>query len=360
MKFGSPGLRVLLGLSTAAAIGLGVAIDKLLLPPPVNPAWNRAAIATALTGDRLTPSEQLALMLAIARDALQRKNPADAIAWAQRFVASGGAESDARPLLARAYFELGDFANAARELQWEIQLGKHAGRPPGEADLLMLRQCYTKLGDANAYAWALGELLTYHPRREYWADLLDRTEKRPDFGPLQALDLERLRLMTGTLGGESDYLALAEQAREAGFPAEAERVIDRGIANGVLGRGSEAARHRQWERQLVDENLAQQQRINRREVEIAAESASDGIELFDLGFAHVTLGNYDKGLALMEKGLRKGRLAGRPQYARLHLGIAFLMAGRKASAIETFELVGGRHTAPDLARLWIIYARNAT
>ena len=59
----------------------------------------------------------------------------------------------------------------------------------------------------------------------------------------------------------------------------------------------------------------------------------DGSGLFDLGFVHVTMGNHDRGLALMEKGLRKGRVAGRPQIARLRLGIAYLMAGRKADVI---------------------------
>ena len=51
------------------------------------------------------------------------------------------------------------------------------------------------------------------------------------------------------------------------------------------------------------------------------------------------------GLPLMEQAMRKGELANRPQDAKLRLGIAYLMAGQKAKAIETFNTVGGRHGA---------------
>jgi hypothetical protein len=145
----------------------------------------------------------------------------------------------------------------------------------------MLQSCYAQLNDANAYAWGLEKLVTYYPKREYWADLLERTQKRPDFGERLSLDVNRLRLLTGTLGGAAEFLAMAAQARQAGFPAEAKRVVDNGFANGVLGTGADAERHRQLQRQLAEETLAHQRRINQRDVEAAAEEAKDGIELFN-------------------------------------------------------------------------------
>ena len=80
--------------------------------------------------------------------------------------------------------------------------------------------------------------------------------------------------------------------------------------------------------------------------------------MFNLGYAHVTMGNFAKGLPLMEQGLRKGGLENKPQDARMRLGIAYLMAGQKAKAIETFKAVAGRHGAADLGRIWSLYARN--
>jgi hypothetical protein len=222
--------------------------------------------------------------------------------------------------------------------------------------LQLLQKCYIRLNDGNAIAWVLEKLVTYYPTTTHWADLLDRIQKRPDFGVPLALDVNRLRLLTGTLPGARGYLQLASQAAEAGFPAEAVQVMDRGFATGVLGSGSDAPRQRQLREQWHQQALAQRQRIFQPEARIAAERAVDGIELVDLGFASVTQGLRDGGLALMEQGLRKGGLADRPQYAKLHLGIAYLTAGHTAKAIEAFKLVGGRHGAADLARIWGLYA----
>jgi hypothetical protein len=174
------------------------------------------------------------LIRSAAQAHLERKDYPNAIAWSQRYIKAGGSEADARPLLANAYYGLRYYANAARELQWEIQAGDRVGRPPPEHRLLMLQSCYVKLNDANAYAWALEKLVTYHPRRPYWADLLERTHSRPDFGDRLSRDVNRLRLLTGTLGGAAEFVNMAMQARLAGYPAEAKQVVDHGFATAVL------------------------------------------------------------------------------------------------------------------------------
>jgi hypothetical protein len=302
----------------------------------------------------------VALMRAVAESYLERKDYGSAIAWAQRYLKAGGAEADARPLLIEAYYNTGDYANAARELQWEVQAAERAGRSPGEDRLLLLQNCYAKLNDAGAYAWSLEKLVTWHPRREYWAELLDRTLKRPDFGEPLALDVNRLRLRTNVLAGAAGYLELARQAQLAGLPGEARSVIEQGIARGLLGSGADAARHRRLLQQFSEAALAQQRRLADPRIEAEATRAVDGIELVDLGYAYASLGNFDKGLQLMEQGLRKGGgLAGKPQIAKLHLGIAYLAAGQKARAIELFKAVGGRHGGADLGRIWAIHASSA-
>ena len=351
-------LSLLLGLSAAAAVAIVVVIER---GAPATPAAHTPALAASQASPAVVdaaPAKQAALMESLAKTYLQDKDYTNAIAWGRRYLSAGGDESEMRPLLAQAHYQLGDYANAARELQWEVQFADRAGRPPGEDRLLLLRQCYAQLDDATAYTWGLEKLVTWYPKPKDWAELLDRMQKRSDFGALQALDVNRLRLVTGTLGGAAEYLAMATQVRDTGFPAEARRVVEHGIANGVLGHGPEGTRHRRLLRQLAHEALMQQRRIRQRDMLLSAQKAKDGIALFDLGYAHVTLGDHELGLALMAHGLSKGGLDGRPEYARLHLGIAQLMAGRNDSALETFKLVRGKHAAPELARLWIIYARN--
>ena len=274
--------------------------------------------------------------------------------------APADARSGDRTRVADTFYRKGDFAKAARELQWEVQGAERAGKAPGEDRLLLLKDCYAHLNDGNALAWSLEKLVTWYPKRAYWGELLDRTQDRPDFGQPLALDVNRLRFLTGSLHGAADYVTLATQARQAGFPAEALRVLDRGLAERILGTGPEAAQHRELRRQLATEAAQQAALLAQPAAERAALQSKDGDELVRLGFAFVTQGQAPKGLALIEQGLQRPMLDKRPQYARLHLGIACVQAGQRAQAIAVFANVGGRHGAADLARLWGIHVRNAS
>jgi hypothetical protein len=117
-------------------------------------------------------------------------------------------------------------------------------------------------------------------------------------------------------------------------------------------------------RELVEKQVAEDLRnLQGSELEAAAESQKDGgVALVNLGFAYVTYGQFDRGLALMERGMARGagtaKSSKRPHDSQLHLGIAYLMAGKKDKAIETFGSIGGTHGAGDLGRLWAIHARN--
>jgi tetratricopeptide (TPR) repeat protein len=340
-----------------AGAGTALAVDRLVHRAPLPDV---RASETLIDRGELPPAEQVALMRAVAETYLERRDWRNAIAWAQRFVKAGGAEGDVRPLMAEAYFRSGDYANAARELQWEMLAAERAGKPPGEDRLRLLQTCYTHLNDGNAVAWSLEKLVTYYPKREYWAELLDRTQVRPDFGEALAMDVNRLRLHTGVLPGAVGYLRLASQAQQAGFPAEAKAVLEQGIARGVLGTGPDAASHRQLFQKATQQAIQQQRYLAQPEPEAAAERSREGLELVELGYAHVTHGNFDKGLELMERGLRKGgTFSGKPQYARLHLGIAYFLAGQKEKAIGVFKAVGGKHGAADMGRIWAIHVRNS-
>ena len=75
-----------------------------------------------------------------------------------------------------------------------------------------------------------------------------------------------------------------------------------------------------------------------------------------VGMDYVYDGKADKGLALMQKGIRKGNLK-HPEEAKLRLGEAELHAGHKSKAIQTFKSVHGTMGTADLARLWVLEAR---
>ena len=51
-------------------------------------------------------------------------------------------------------------------------------------------------------------------------------------------------------------------------------------------------------------------------------------------------------------------MAGLPDEAKLHLGIAYLAAGEKATAVETFKSIKAADGSANLATLWTLKAEG--
>jgi len=331
----------------------------------------RAAVATAagdmgaairayeaiITSGRLPAAEQLKMIQAVAGMYYQTKDYSKAVTWASRYLKEGGTDPQVRTLLVQSYYLNNDCANVARLLQADLQSAESAGRAPAEDQLQLMATCYAKQKDDTAYAGTLEKLLTYYPKKDYWVDLISRVQRKPGFADRLALDLYRLKLATGNLTTAADYMEMAQLALGDDFTGEAKKIVDRGFSAGVLGAGSDADRQKRL-RDLAGKRATEgQTTLAAAETEAAA--ARDGGGLVNLGFNYVGYGQYDKGIALMEQGIRKGGLK-RPEDDKLHLGIAYLLAGQNAKAIQMFKTVKGTDGTAELARLWAIQARRST
>ncbi len=85
-----------------------------------------------------------------------------------------------------------------------------------------------------------------------------------------------------------------------------------------------------------------------------AATAPDGNALVHAGYVHVTMGEADKGVVLIEQGIAKGGLK-HPDEARLRLGMAQLQSAKsKAKAAQTLRSVKGNDGGADIARLWVL------
>jgi Tfp pilus assembly protein PilF len=111
-------------------------------------------------------------------------------------------------------------------------------------------------------------------------------------------------------------------------------------------------------RDLVVKSLADAQ-TSYAQHESEAQAAREGDALVNLGFSLVTDGKYDKGLSLMEQGLAKGNLK-HPEDAKLRLGIAYVIAGKKQKGRDLLRTVKGADGTQDVARLWLIQSGTTT
>jgi hypothetical protein len=170
------------------------------------------------------------------------------------------------------------------------------------------------------------------------------------------LDILRLRMVSGNMRGEADYMELAQLAGGNGFPEEGMKAVEAGFAAGALGTGKEAVRHQRL-KDFMAKKVADA-KAGHAAAEKAARDTRDGNGLIPLGLQVAQRGDAKAGAAMIEEGIAKGNLK-REDDAKLYLGLAHFMAGDAAKAQAAWRSVKGADGSADLARLWSIYARQA-
>jgi hypothetical protein len=307
-------------------------------------------IAPRVSGAELGQiAEQLAAAYA------QLRNNAKAAEWAQRARSAGNNSATLAQLEAYLLSASGDFNAIARDAAAAVQAAEQAGRRPAEADLLRLADAQNRLGQQGAYVNTLLKLvLNYPAKKDYWNAYLARLPRKDGFSTRFELDVLRLRLASSTLTRTEDFMEMGQLALQAGFPAEARRIVDAGFESGALGTGAEAQRHQRL-RDLAVRRLAEAEAGIAGQASEAA-NAADGEALVRVGWAYVTMGQAERGAQLIQQGITKGRLRN-PEDAKLRLGMAQLRTARPA-ALQTLRSVRGTDGVADIARLWMVMPAN--
>jgi hypothetical protein len=246
----------------------------------------------------------------------------------------------------------GDYNAIARDAGAAVAAAEQAGRRPDEGDLLRLADAQQRLGQTNAYVATLEKLLLGYPKKDYWSAYLGRLPRKAGFSPRYELDVLRLRLASGTLAKTEEYMEMAQLALQAALPAEALRIVEQGYKAGALGTGAEAARHQRLRELAAKQAADAKAAIAAQATEAAGDKEGD--RLVQVGYAHVSMGEFERGLQLIQQGIAKGNLK-RPDEAQLRLGMAQLQSGKnRTQAIATLRGVKGKDGTADIARLWTI------
>lgn len=281
----------------------------------------------------------------------QQRNNAKAGEWLNKAVAAGNNSATVKQLQQYLQSASGDYAAIAKEAGAAVAAAEQAGRRPEEGDLLRLADAQQRTGNTAGYVATLEKLALGYPKKDYWSAYLGRLPRKPGFGDRYGLDVMRLKLATGTLTKTDEFMEMAQLSLQAGLPSEAQRIIDQGYKAGALGTGPEATRHQRLKDLAAKQEAEQKANITRLATEAEAEKTGD--ELVKVGYAYVSMGEVDRGIAMIEKGIAKGGLK-RPDEAKLRLGMAQqLSAKSKAAASQTLRSVKGADGAADIARLWV-------
>jgi hypothetical protein len=293
-----------------------------------------------------TVAEQIASAYA------QQRNNGKATEWLNKAIAAGNNSATVKQLQSYLQSSSGDFGAIAKDAAAAVAAAEQGGRRPDEGDLLRLADAQQRLNNPNGYLATLEKLVQYYPKKDYWSAYLGRLPRKPGFADRFALDLMRLKLANGLLSKTEEFMEMAQLSLQAGLPAEGRRVAEQGFKTGALGTGPEANRHQRLRDLAIKQESETKAALATQATE--AESFKEGDALVKVGYAYVSLGEVDKGIALIQQGIAKGHLK-RPEDAKLRLGMAQLQSPKtKAAAVQTLRSVKGTEGAADIARLWAI------
>jgi len=305
-----------------------------------------------LDSGKVSGRDATALVQGIAVAYYNKKEYAEAAKWTQRYFKEGGTDASMRTVLLQSYY-LGNDCGSVNKM-----LGNGSAdesRKPSEEELQILANCYQRQKDTGGYVSAIEKLVIYYPKKDYWVDLLSHVQRKPGFASDRlGVHVYRLRMALGMPLDTNDYMEMAQLALQAGVPSEAKAIVDKGYDAKALGNGKEAERHQRL-RDLINKSVADSQKTRAKD-EADAMASKDGNDLVKVGLNYVYEGKADKGLPLIDQGIKRGGLR-RPDDAKLLYGEALLQAHQNAKAASVFKEVRGSDGTADLARLWVLQSR---
>ncbi|MBC7624389.1 MAG: hypothetical protein H7232_13480 [Aeromicrobium sp.] len=305
----------------------------------------------ALDSGRLTPAERTQFSEAITSAYYLLKDYKTSAVWAKRAIESGGAAPQTRMLMIQALVLGDDLPGATKEANAAIADDEKVGKITSQELLRLAGTIALRANDDTAYVGVLERLVMSYPTNDYWLDYISRVARNPAINDRYMTDIFRLKMTLGQPLTASQYMFVAQSAKQAGFPIEAAKVMEAGIKTGVLS----TAEHKQF-RDLVERDAADDIKNMVRSSAEAAKS-KEGPGLFNAGLNYVYNGESDKGLVMMEQGISRTGIR-RPEDARLRLGIAYAIAGERAKAVDALAMVKSAEGGTEVARLWTAYAKQ--
>jgi tetratricopeptide (TPR) repeat protein len=286
----------------------------------------------------------------------QLKNYDKAIEYGTRAIKGGYADDEMKTLVGQSYYLKGDFKGTLKYYDGIIDSQIKGGQTPKDEAMQLALSACVKLNDSECTTRELERLVEYHPKTEYWQQLLYAVRSTPNMSDKSILQVYRLMSEVDVLKEATDYTEMAQLAIEQGNPGEAQRVLEKGFQKNVFTD----ARSKDKNTRLLEsaKKAATTDLASLPRVEQDANASSTGDKNVGVGLAYLGYQQYDKATDQLNKGLTKGSVRNEAE-AHLLLGIAQLKNGKKDEAVKQFKAVKGDPNLERLAELWSLHAKQA-
>ncbi len=172
----------------------------------------------------------------------QTKNYTKTIEVATAYLKDQPNDTEIPVLVAQSYYLTNDYTKASAGLRAVVRASDAAGRPVKEETLSLLMASDYALKNDDAVRGDLEMLVARYPKPQYTKDLISMYEKSlraASSATKTSLDVYLIKFNTGLLTKPEDYTGMTELALQDGMPGLAKKVMDKGVADGVLGQGAQ-------------------------------------------------------------------------------------------------------------------------
>jgi hypothetical protein len=266
----------------------------------------------------------------------------DVIADAEYLRKNNVFDAQSQLIVGQAYYKAGDYAGC-------VKYAKGLGSGNDTALALQAR-CAYEIGDDATQRSALEQLVARTGKAEYWVGLLKLGERARGLSDHNTLDINRLRLMTGAAQTKDDYISLGQFALQFGFAAEAQSVLEKGAAAKLL---TDDRSQKLLTRAKQDAAAAL---ANEPKALAAANAAPQGDDLVKIGENMIGEGKAKDAIGVIQNGLKKPLKDA--NNGQIRLGQAYLAAGQKDQAKQTFSKVKAPEKDAMVAHLWFLAASH--
>ncbi|MEO8300195.1 MAG: hypothetical protein ABI608_00300 [Rhizomicrobium sp.] len=267
----------------------------------------------------------------------------DVIADADTLKKYNAFDAQSALLVGQAYYKANDFAGCVR---YSKTLSA------SDTALELLARCAYEVNDEATQRQALEQLVARGGKPEHWKLLLKLGERARGLSDHNTLDINRLRLITGSMSGKDDYISLVQFALQFKCGAEGVAAMEKGVVAKVLTDDRSL-------RLLANAKATAAANQADRAKALAAANASPqgdgGSGLVDIGEMMIGEGKAKEAIAMIQSGMKKPLKDA--NNAQTRLGQAYLAAGQKADAKAAFAKVKAPEKDAMVAHLWILAAR---
>lgn len=305
-----------------------------------------AAIEAIAASGYLDSASVVSLYRGLGGSYYKAKQYDKAAAAYERAVALQPQDSQALSMLGEVRVAQGRKTDAVAAFQRAILASKAAGQKPAED--VYKRALGIAYEAQSPAAVPLGrDWIASFPSAVSWRNsvAIYRNLMKPDVQ--DTLDLLRLLQAAGALSDAGDYQLFATAAAEQHNYAEAQAIVDAGVAAHKVNASDPLFRD------LV-EGLKAKPKATEADLAVAAKTAATGTALIGVGDRYYSLGQYAKAVEVYRQALGKPGVDA--NLANLHIGMALTRAGDKAGANTALSAVSGPRA--EIAKYWLVYLQT--